>query len=236
MLLILLELRASACSYVYAPAAIVSPAEGTVPTRFVVRAGGRSYAQEPTIETPDGVRIEDIAEAGEDAWQVSLEPGEYSINGTRIMVSDEVDVPQPEAPGLILIEDDVQRVNEAYTAACMDYMYRRHLLRTIHVDVPAAEGTGWAVKITDDSDGHISWLGVDTVDTEQHITLDLGRVGQASEEACLTVSLHSPSGESVWEESYPCQAGASSAGCSATGGGASLLVAMLSLLGIRRRR
>ena len=195
-----------------------------------------SYAQEPTIEDADGVRIDDIAEAGEDAWLVSLEPGEYSINGTRTVVSDEVDVPQPEAPELILIEDDVQRVSEAYSAACIDHMYRRHLIRTVHVDVPAAEGTGWAVKITDDNDGHFSWFGVDTVDTEQSITLDLGRVSGASEDACLTLSLHSPSGESVWAESYPCQTGVSSAGCSTTGGGGSLLVALLSLLGLRRRR
>ena len=238
MLLLLIEGAALACSMVWLPAPIVSPGAGLVPQGFAIRAGGGSYPSPPTLYREDGELLDvELVEISEGFWVApeTLAEGTYTMNDTLIEVSADVDVPQPELPSLLLIEDNVERVSEAYTASCISYLYRRHLIRTVHVDIPAAEGTGWAVKVTDAADGHLAWMGVDTVPTEQTITLDLGRVKAASEEACLTLSLHSPTGDEVWAEDYPCQAGVS-AGCSAIPGTAGLLAGLLSLVGVLTRR
>lgn len=233
MLYFLLELNASACSYVYMPAPIVSPEEGIVPPGFAIRASGAGPAQPPVL-TDDETPIA-LEELGEGLWYApeSLDPGVYWMDGVRLEVSSTANTPQPEPPSLIAVSDVVERVPEGYTASCIDYLYRRHLIRTVQVDIPAAQGTGWAVKVTDEVDGHMTWMGVGSEPSEQSITLDLGRVRDATEDACITLSLHSPAGEEVWSEAYPCES--SSAGCS-TVSATSMLTAALALLGVARRR
>jgi len=89
------------------------------------------------------------------------------------------------------------------------------------------------VKVTDEIDGHMGWLSVGSEPSEQSITLDLGRTSAATEAACISLSLHSPVGEDVWSEAYPCQS--RRAGCS-TVSATSMLTAGLALLRLAGRR